>query len=50
MFHLGGNNAGANGGLAGTLISPLRHVIRHRATTGGMAAGDEALGVSRLSF
>jgi uncharacterized membrane protein YcjF (UPF0283 family) len=40
VFHLGRNNARANGGLAGTLISLLRHVIGHLAITGGMAVGD----------
>jgi len=40
VFHLGKNNARANGGLAGTLIRPLRHVIGHLAITGGMAVGD----------
>ena len=40
MFHLGRNNACANGGLAGTLTGPLRHVIGHLAITGGMAVGD----------
>jgi hypothetical protein len=40
VFHLGRNNACANGGLAGTLTGPLRHVIGHLAITGGMAVGD----------
>jgi putative membrane protein len=40
VFHLGRNNARANGGLAGTLTGPLRQVIGHLAITGGMAVGD----------
>jgi hypothetical protein len=39
VFHLGRNNARANGALAGTPTGPLRHV-GHLAITGGMAVGD----------